>query len=450
MLYKELGLKQIPPAKDKITDKTEISKMYTRGRRKMFISMYLGYTVFYFTRKNMTPALPLLSDKLEVDIVELGILSTVFYVVYGIGKFISGLLADRANIRTFMALGLFCASFIHLFFGFLNSLYLLIFFWGLNAAFQSMGFPPIAKGMVHWFSPRERATKWTIMSSSHTAGTFLIGVIVAGLLTLYHQGWVNWQSIFYVPGILGMVCSVFLLFNLLDRPVSLGLPEIEKYNNDVLPVKIIEKTMSHWQILKKHIFTNPYLWLLSIASTFIYVIRFGTLDWGTKFMYDVKGMDEISVAIFWTLMPLAGMPGGIIAGYIADRFYQGRCTPINLIYLTLLALSIAGFYFYAGPDHYILTGVFLLAMGFFVDGPQNLVSGVQASRVTVNEAMGTACGFGGLFSYIGAALSGVGLAYITKHFGWGAMYGSCVASCVITAILVSFTWKKEKTDRQNI
>jgi sugar phosphate permease len=227
----------------------------------------------------------------------------------------------------------------------------------------------------------------------------------------------------------------------------MGLPEIEIFKNDKVPVKLNNKNASHWQILKEHIFTNPYMWLLSISSTFIYIIRFGTLDWSTKFMYDVKGMDEISVAMFWTLMPLAGMPGGILAGYIADKYFEGRCTPINLIYLALLAISITGFYFLAGPDHYILTGAFLLCIGFFVDGPQNLVGGVQTSRITVNEAIGTACGFNGIFSYVGAAISGIGLAYITKHFGWGGMYGTCVASCGITAILISFTWNKEKGDQ---
>ena len=106
----------------------------------MFLGMYIGYTIFYFTRKNISPALPLISDKLDIDLVQLGILSSVFYVVYGIGKFISGLFADRANIRMFMAIGLFLASFIHLFIGFLDSLFLIVFFWGLNGAFQSYGF----------------------------------------------------------------------------------------------------------------------------------------------------------------------------------------------------------------------------------------------------------------------------------------------------------------------
>jgi len=436
-------LAQVLPSKDKIPEHL-VSKKYKHWRWRMFIGMYIGYTIFYFTRKNISPALPLISEKLDIDIIQLGILSSVFYVVYGIGKFISGLLADRANIRMFMAIGLFLASLIHLFIGFLDSLYLIVFFWGLNGAFQSMGFPPIAKGLVHWFSPRERATKWTILSSSHTAGTFGIGLLVAGIINLYNKGVVGWEAVFYVPGIIGCLTAIFLFITLRDRPVSLGLPPIEDHKNERPIVELIEKSKSHWELLKKHIFTNKYIWLLSLANMFIYIIRFGTLDWATIFLYDIKGIDQVQVAIFWTLMPLAGIPGGIVAGYLADKFWNGRCVPINVIYLVLLTFSIVVFYFYSGPNNIILTGVFLLLIGFLIDGPQNLISGVQASRVTVKQAISAACGMTGFFGYVGATFSGIGLAYITESFGWMAMYGVCALSSVLCLILVLMTYKKEK------
>lgn len=444
MFFKTIPpLKQIKPSEEKIPDYL-ISKKFKHWRWRMFIGMYIGYTIFYFTRKNISPALPLISEKLDIDIIQIGILSSVFYVVYGIGKFISGLFADRANIRTFMAIGLFAASIIHLFIGYLDSLYLIVFFWGLNGAFQSMGFPPIAKGLVHWFSPKERATKWTILSSSHTAGTFGVGLLVAGILNLYNKGIVGWEAIFYVPGVIGCLTAFFLLITLRDRPVSLGLPEIEDYKNDKPIVELTDTNLSHWKILRKFIFTNKYIWILSFANMFIYIIRFGTLDWATIFLYDVKGIDQVSVAIFWTLMPLAGIPGGIVAGYLADRFWNGRCVPINVIYLVLLTFSIIGFYIYSGPNNILLTGFFLLLIGFLIDGPQNLISGVQASRVTVKEAISGACGMTGFFGYVGATFSGVGLAYITEKFGWVGMYATCALSALFCIVLVLMTWRKER------
>jgi len=434
------------PGPKKIIADELIPKTYKKWRWKMFIGMYIGYTIFYFTRKNISPALPLISEKLDINIIELGILSSVFYVVYGIGKFISGLIADRANIRTFMAIGLFAASLLHLFIGYLDSLYLIVFFWGLNGAFQSMGFPPIAKGIVHWFSPSERATKWTLLSSSHTAGTFGVGLLVAGILNLYNKGVVGWEAVFYVPGIIGCITAIFLFIFLRDRPISLGLPKIEEFKNDAPIMKLTNTDLTQFEVLKKFIFNNKYIWILSIANMFIYIIRFGTLDWATIFLYDIKGIDKVSVAIFWTLMPLAGIPGGIVAGYLADRFWNGRCVPINIIYLILLCLSIGGFYFYSSPDNILLTGVFLLLIGFLIDGPQNLISGVQTSRLTVKEAVSGACGMTGFFGYVGATFSGIGLAYITQEFGWSGMYFTCGLSTLICIVLILFTWKKEKGD----
>ncbi len=137
------------------------------------------------------------------------------------------MLADRADIRRFQATGLLLGSVVNFVFASVETLWLLAFLWGLNGAFQSTGFPPVAKGLVHWFGASERATKWTIWSSSHTAGTFLAGLLVAGLMRHY-----GWRAAFVVPGVIGIVTSLLLLKVVHDRPVALGLPPIEEHRND--------------------------------------------------------------------------------------------------------------------------------------------------------------------------------------------------------------------------
>jgi sugar phosphate permease len=423
----------------RITDKTEVKKLYRKHRWSMFYSMYIGYCVFYFTRKNISPALHVFSKEMGISLLELGIMGSVFYCTYGVGKFLSGCLTDKTNIRYLFTTGLLLASIVNLIFGTLHTVWIMAFFWGLNGAFQSLGAPPCAKGLVYWFSPSERATKWTIWSSSHTAGTFTIGIIVAFLLKYY-----GWQAAFYVPGIIGVVVSLFLFTKLRDTPVSMGLPPIDEYHNDPAPI-VKEKGLDHWSTLKKYVFANPYLWYLSLANFFVYLIRFGTLDWGTIFMYEVRGIDPIKVAVMWSIMPLFGVPGGIVAGWLADKFWQGRCTQINIIYLVILGFSIWGFYVYAGVNNILLTCIFLGAIGFFVDGPQNLVSGVQVSRITVPEAVATANGVAGMFGYIGAVVSGVGFAAVTETFGWKGMYGLCILSCVLAGLFVLCVWKKESS-----
>lgn len=444
-------LKPLKDADQRLTDEKVIKRTYTMWRIKMFFGMYFGYALYYFTRKNLDYVKPALKDNFGFDVIQLGLIGTTIYLTYGIGKFLSGVMADKCNIRSVMAMGLFLSSLVNLAFPFLPEFQawiaktgltiplvgLAAFAWGLNGLFQSMGFPPVAKGLVYWFSPSERATKWTLWSSSHTFGAFFVGVLISYLLKFD-----LWKMAFIIPAIMGICYSIFIIFFFTDKPTTVGLPPIDEYKNDPMPVKK-QSNVSHWEILKKNIFTNPFLWALAISYVFVYYVRFATLDWGTLFLVEARGFgqDEAVSVLKW--MPFLGMPGGIVAGYLADKFFQGRCTQMNLIYLAILAASCWGFYKFAGTDAIFWTSLLASFIGFFVDGPQNLAGGVQTSRIVTQDSVSAACGFTGMFGYFGAMLSSSGAAYISKHFGWQGVFVSCVISCFIAGALIATTWKKE-------
>ena len=444
-------MKPLKDADQRLTDEKTIKRTYTIWRIKMFFGMYFGYALFYFTRKNLDFVKPALKDNFGFDIIQLGIIGTTIYATYGVGKFLSGVMADKCNIRSVMALGLFCSSLINLAFpflpqfqGWLSNMHIAIplvgiaaFAWGLNGVFQSMGFPPVAKGLVYWFSPSERATKWTLWSSSHTFGAFFVGVLITYLLKFD-----LWRMAFIIPAIMGISYSIFLLFFLTDKPTTVGLPPIDEYKNDPMPIKK-DTGLSHWEILKKHVFGNPFLWALALSYVFVYYVRFATLDWGTLFLVEDRGFTQAAAVSALKWMPFLGMPGGIVAGYLADKFFQGRCTQMNLIYLAILAASCWGFYKLAGTDTFFWTSLLAAFIGFFVDGPQNLAGGVQTSRIVTQESVSAACGFTGMFGYFGAMLSSSGAAFISKHYGWQGVFVSCIIACIIAGALISTTWKKE-------
>lgn len=436
------------PAAAPLTDEKAIKRLYRSWRIKMFFSMYFGYALFYFTRKNLDIIKPTLINNGIFTVEQLGTIGFIIYLTYGIGKFLSGTIADKCNIKSIMSLGLFASSVINIIFAFLPQLshlvpvsltFMAALLWGINGAAQSMGFPPVAKGLVYWFSPSERATKWTLWSSSHTFGAFFVAQLISLLLWLK----CGWQMAFLVPAIMGIAYSIFMIYYMADTPKSEGLPAIEEYRHDVMPVKQEKEDMTQWQIIKKYVLTNPFLWALAISYIFIYYVRFATLDWATTFLNQERGFSEAAAASAASAMPFLGMPGGIVAGYLADRWFGGRCTQMNLIYLAILAASCWGFYKIASPDAFVMTAVLAAFIGFFVDGPQNLAGGVQASRVTIQKAAAAACGFTGMFGYFGAMLSSKGAAYISTHYGWKGVYVSCIYACIIAGICIATTWKKE-------
>ena len=76
-----------------------------------------GYALYYVIRKNLSIAMPLLGD-IGVSKVQLGAFLTCGGIVYGVGRFLNGIVADRNSARKVMAIGLFICSAVNLLFGF--------------------------------------------------------------------------------------------------------------------------------------------------------------------------------------------------------------------------------------------------------------------------------------------------------------------------------------------
>ena len=70
-------------------------------------------------------------------------------------------------------------------------------------------------------------------------------------------------------------------------------------------------------------------------------------------------------------------------------------------------------------------------------------------RPSQKKAAGTAAGLTGLFGYLGGALfANIAIGFIVDHFGWDYAFILLLAACVIAILFTSFTWNREKKQRQ--
>jgi OPA family glycerol-3-phosphate transporter-like MFS transporter len=89
-----------------------------------------------------------------------------------------------------------------------------------------------------------------------------VGGGLTGLIAAYSTAWLGWRNAFFVPGILAVMCAVYLLIRLRDTPQSVGLPPIEEYKNDY-PA---HATLDHEQELATHdLLVNYILRQVSMA-----------------------------------------------------------------------------------------------------------------------------------------------------------------------------------------
>ncbi|MBN1283046.1 MAG: MFS transporter [Proteobacteria bacterium] len=428
------------PAAPAISDPGEVDRLYRHWRKRVAIATFVGYVVFYLCRKNISAALPAMSAELGYSNTDLGLLGGALYVTYAIGKFVNGVFGDQANLRYFSAVGLFLSSLCCIMMGVTGSLVALAFFWGLNGWFQSMGNPPFARAMCHWFTISERGTKFGIWSTCHQVGTWIImltgGFIIASF---------GWRAIFYIPAAIGIVTAVSLVVALRDTPEAMGLPHVEKYKRDKLvdkeSAREFDQETEHegfGKIFLHQVLLNKYIWLCSFINISVYIVRFGTLDWATKFLVEEKGCTIEFASMEASMIPLFGIVGMILAGWMSDRLFKARRAPATVIFFIGTALSILAMYF-VPPGWNILQSVVLGLIGFFTYGPQFLISGAAALDFGSRKAAATATGFIGTFGYAGAALSSLGSGVMIDKYSWigGILFwaGAAAAGALLTTLM---------------
>jgi OPA family glycerol-3-phosphate transporter-like MFS transporter/OPA family sugar phosphate sensor protein UhpC-like MFS transporter len=377
--------------------------------------------------------MPAMQSDLGISKTELGIFLTLHGLIYGVSKFANGFIGDRVNARYFMVIGLVLSAVCNLLFGFSTAVLTLGIVWMLNGWFQGMGYPPCARLLTHWIPPKELATKMSVWNTSHSVGAGLVVIICGYIVTL------GWQWCFYVPSVIALFGAVALWFTIRDVPASVGLPAIipEGVSKEEAEYKGTGKEFK--QFVRKHVFSNPIIWILAISNFFVYTIRYAVLDWGPTLLSEWKGVSIQHAGWMVASFEIAGIAGMLISGWATDRFFGGRAPRVALICMALATFFIFLFWLLVAPPTWLAT-IILMAAGFFIYGPQALV-GIAAANIATKRAAATAVGFTGLFGYASTLISGWGLGYLAGNFGWSYAMGALIGIGITGTLVLVFAWR---------
>lgn len=416
--------------------------LFKYWRIRIMYSMMFGYAAFYLLRVNMTMALPFIQSELGYSKTQLGAVISVGAILYGLGKFFSGYLGDRVNARYMMSFGLLMSAITSFCMGFGSHLSWFMAFWVLNQTFQSMGWPPCARLLNHWYSPRELASKWALWNSSQQIGCCIV-LVSAGFI-IEHYGW---RYMFFIPAVVCVLLAVFLFNRLRDTPESLGLPSIEEHHGLVSNVTSDDEKKTFWNFLFTSVLNNKLVWYVCLANFFIYVVRMTVFTWAPTFLSEFKGSTIKLAGMQTAVYDFAGIFGGLLAGYLSDKIFHGHRGRVGAIFMFLLTGCI--FALWKSPEgSTFLHFLTMVCIGFLISGPQILV-GVAVSDFASKRAAGTASGLTGTFGYIGASVAGVGIGAIVDNFGWDAAFIMITISALFGAFFFALTWNHRSKVLEN-
>jgi len=417
-----------------------------------------------------------------------GALDVAYLAAYAVGMFISGHVAERMNMRYFLAGGMTMSALLTIAFGLghvfkIHSLAYFIVIQVCCGIFQSSGWPGVVATMGNWFGKGKRGLIMGVWNAHTSLGNILGGLIASAFLKEYYVDKGYWFWSFFYPGLIIFGMAVIVFFFLVPHPEDVGLPssnkrisaqvperaplindtttdDDEEYNTDMPGVDTsINSAPSDHEPAKAVSFLGalkvPGVVEFSLCLFFAKLVSYTFLYWLPQYIKQemtthmvLKDPDTTSGDLA-TLVDVGGIFGAIAAGLVADLTKSSALTcavwlvfsiPMMLLYRLFGALSMTNAY------------VLLLLTGFMVNGPYSLITtavsadlGTHSSLASSAKALATVTAIIDGTGSIGAAL-GPGITAMIEGLNqplkqrmdivFGMLIGSSVAALLLLSRLI--------------
>ncbi|KAL1220806.1 putative glycerol-3-phosphate transporter 4 [Cardamine amara subsp. amara] len=401
----------------------------------------------------------------------LGEIDVAFLACYSIGMYVAGHLGDTLDLRLFLTWGMIGS-------GFFVGLFGMGYFWNIHAfwfylvmqmaagLFQATGWPSVVAVVGNWYGKRKRGLIMGIWNAHTSVGNICGSLIAAGVL---EYGW-GWS--FIAPGFVMSLGGVLVYLFLAAYPEDVGFPDINSNSGKFIKRKRdIEEEEEEEESLEGGVdgegegsssgsgsgyYENkrsvgllqacmipgviPFAMCLFfsklVAYTFLYWLPFylSQTPIGGEYV-SVKTAGNLS-----TLFDVGGIVGGILAGYISDKFKARATTAATFMYAAIPAMLV--YHSYGGVSQTVNILLMMVA-GLFVNGPYALITtAVSADLGTHKSLQGDSRALATVTAIIdGTGSAGAALGPLLTGFlstlGWQAVFYMLVAGALCAGLLLT-------------
>ncbi len=466
------GFKKFYGISDPATLRTDLDeqgqKRYHRSLAlQSFVAGTLGYSLYYVCRTSLNVMKKPIIDSGMLDAAELGIIGSALLFAYAIGKLVNGFIADHCNIKRFMATGLLVSTLASLIMGVIGmfgspNFYIggavipsavvfvsFVIMWGINGWSQSMGAAPAIIALSRWFPLSRRGTFYGFFSASHNIGEWLSFIFVGSIVAV-----AGWQWGFFGAAIAGAIGVVIILLMMHDTPESKGLPSIEVLTGEKVEEAKVKESASDAQKLA---LKTPAVWILALASAFMYISRYSLNSWGILFLQEEKGFSLETATFIISINALLGIVGTVLAGWMSDVLFKGdRKMPA---FVSGVMLSISYILFVYGGNEYWVNVASMVLFGIAIGVLIAFLGGLMAVDIVPRKATGAALGIVGCASYIAAGIQDVVSGWLidnnvtetvnqlgetVKHYDFSDAAIFWIGASIVSFLLPILTWGKKK------
>lgn len=400
--------------------------------RLIVIALWLAYAASYFIRTCYAATIASIVSEGAYNKGEVGLIGTAFFICYGVGQLISGLIGDKINPFGMIIFGLIAGSASCFSMAFANNLTLMLVIWAANGFFQSMLWSPILRIFSETIDEKLRNRAILNISLSlpiGTVGSYLISTIIIKYL--------KWQYVFICGGMCILIVSALVLGTVIYTKNDIRKIRME---NTV----IFDKSNS---IADKTSFLSTVLLsglLIIIVPSFLHgMMRDGITNWVPTMITETYGVSA-SFSVFLTIiLPIFNAFGAYAVVPLYEKL--GRNEMKTAAVTSIIALvPLTALLFINKLSVYIIIVLLALTTSIMYALNYLIISLVPIHFAKYSCTSGVS-GIINSAAHIGCALSSYGFGAIAQRAGWRMVIVIWIAAAFFTfvfSLVSNFKWKK--------
>ncbi|HEY4863787.1 MAG TPA: MFS transporter [Xanthobacteraceae bacterium] len=410
----------------------------SKGRWYILFLICLMYLITYLDRVNISTAAPVISKEFGFDKITMGFIFSAFAWAYAAFQVPGGWLGDRFGARSVLTIivtywSIMTAATAMAFSA--TSFFVVRFLFGIG---EAGAFPVATRAMQNWYPKQERGFVQGITHSASRLGAAIAPPIVVLIITAF-----NWQAVFYICGVVGIVWAVWWYFayrNLPEEHAMVNKAELARIRGSdatgaVNQVKLDKKPSVPWGTLLR----SPNMWAIMCAYfTYVYCLWI-FLSWLPSYLVEARGFTLLKVGFLGSLPLWAGVVGDTVGGLATD-WLMARTGNLKFARRVVAIVGMLGCAAFIVPAAYAedaYTAVYCLTGAmFFLEctiGPSWAVPMDMGG-----EHSGTVSGMMNMAGNIGGALSPIVFGFLVQFGSWQAPFVVAASLLVIGAAIWAF------------
>lgn len=374
---------------------------------RIFLVCYASYLFIYVARLNLSMAAPGLKDLAVLSTEQIGLLGSVFSVVYACGRLLSGILSDRIAPWKMISTGLVLCGVSNICFSLFPPFLAILLLWGVNAFAQSMLWGAILR-ILSAIYPENVAKKRASYMATTVASGNLVGILLNKELIIRFG--VSWA--FLVPGAITLMLSIFVVI----------------HTHQVLLPASVKSSRGFALLLKK-----PSVQKMLIPALIHGVLKDNISLWMTVYIMDSFGIDLEKSSYYILLIPVVGF----LARLLAPELYRMAGEKDKTLLVWGFAASAAGallLTFWATSAWVSILYLSLIYMAVSV------MNGCFLSffplRFTKEGYVASVSGIMDFATYLGTGLSAAFFGKMIDAFGYASMFVTWAIICCLGLLLL--------------